>query len=402
MIYLMTLISLSWAEDSNPNPSQQIQQAYEREYAYINAERNILKQQLDQNRTRYNKDQQEMELKIVAAEGLLQESRTEVGSKTQLFQQVEQNFSEQQDISASFEGTLQQASQSLGVPLGDTTQVEQFKLLVERMESKIASGREIKKEKGLLYLEDGSEINGEITKVGHIAAFATSDSASGILLPIGDNKFRILSKGSDIASKIDTSQSLTGGTYYLTEGFLQGQVLTKERTMLQVVDAGGIVAYIIAGLGIFGLLLATLRGALLFISPVRRSPETTSVISQIQDKKEQTHDALLDIAEAGLTEERVSLQRFGMVIVVIAAIAPLLGLLGTVTGMISTFEIITEHGTGDPRMLSGGISEALITTQMGLVVAIPMLLLGNMLNGWSDRIYSKLESSVLQKIAQKC
>ena len=57
MIYLMTLISLSWAEDSNTNPSQQIQQAYEREYAYINAERNILKQQLDQNRTRYNKDQ---------------------------------------------------------------------------------------------------------------------------------------------------------------------------------------------------------------------------------------------------------------------------------------------------------------------------------------------------------
>ena len=109
----------------------------------------------------------------------------------------------------------------------------------------------------------------------------------------------------------------------------------------------------------------------------------------------------MDIAEAGLTEERVGLQRFGMVIVVIAAIAPLLGLLGTVTGMISTFEIITEHGTGDPRMLSGGISEALITTQMGLVVAIPMLLLGNMLNGWSDRIYSKLRSTVLQQIAQK-
>ena len=94
----MTLISLSWSEDSNPNPSQQIQQAYEHEYAYINAERNILKQQLNQNRSRYNRDQQEMELKIVAAEGLLQKSKTEVGSKTQLFQQVEQNFSEQQDI----------------------------------------------------------------------------------------------------------------------------------------------------------------------------------------------------------------------------------------------------------------------------------------------------------------
>ena len=142
------------------------------------------------------------------------------------------------------------------------------------MESKIASGREIKKEKGLIYLEDGSEINGEITKIGQIAAFASSDSASGILLPIGDNKFRILSKGSDIASKIDKSQSLTGGTYYLTEGFLQGQVLTKERTVLQVVDAGGLVAYIIAGLGIFGLFSLPYEG-FYCSSPVRRSPEST-------------------------------------------------------------------------------------------------------------------------------
>ena len=86
---------------------------------------------------------------------------------------------------------------------------------------------------------------------------------------------------------------------------------------------------------------------------------------------------------------------------VIAAVAPLLGLLGTVTGMISTFEIITEHGTGDPKMLSGGISEALITTQLGLVVAIPMLLLGNMLKGWSEGVFGKLESTVLRLIAEK-
>ena len=85
----------------------------------------------------------------------------------------------------------------------------------------------------------------------------------------------------------------------------------------------------------------------------------------------------------------------------IANITPMMGLLGTVIGMIKAFNVISLSGTGNPGLVASGISEALITTQMGLVVAIPMLLLGNMLNGWSDRIYSKLESTVLQQIAQK-
>ena len=73
-----------------------------------------------------------------------------------------------------------------------------------------------------------------------------------------------------------------------------------------------------------------------------------------------------------------------------------MGLLGTVTGMISTFDIITEFGTGDPKLLSSGISEALVTTELGLIVAIPSLLLGNMLNGWADNIQGELESLILR------
>jgi biopolymer transport protein ExbB len=68
------------------------------------------------------------------------------------------------------------------------------------------------------------------------------------------------------------------------------------------------------------------------------------------------------------------LERFLTTLSVLAAVAPLLGLLGTVTGMIHTFEGITLFGTGDPRMMSGGISEALITTQLGLAVAIPVII----------------------------
>ena len=64
--------------------------------------------------------------------------------------------------------------------------------------------------------------------------------------------------------------------------------------------------------------------------------------------------------------------------------------------MISTFDIITEFGTGDPKLLSSGISEALITTKLGLMVAIPTLLMGNLLGGWSNKIKIMLEREALR------
>jgi biopolymer transport protein ExbB len=80
---------------------------------------------------------------------------------------------------------------------------------------------------------------------------------------------------------------------------------------------------------------------------------------------------------------------------VIAAVAPLLGLLGTVTGMIATFDIITEFGTGDPKLLSSGIAIALITTEVGLAVAIPALIFGNLLSGWAESIKDDMEKAAL-------
>ena len=88
------------------------------------------------------------------------------------------------------------------------------------------------------------------------------------------------------------------------------------------------------------------------------------------------------------------LTRFGSAMTVIAAVAPLMGLLGTVTGMISTFDVITEHGTGDPHAF-GGISEALITTELGLIVAIPTLILGTLLTTWAKQNMGRLEYSAL-------
>ncbi len=100
-------------------------------------------------------------------------------------------------------------------------------------------------------------------------------------------------------------------------------------------------------------------------------------------------------ATESLLKVRPQLQRRLSVLGVTAAVAPLLGLLGTVTGMISTFSAITTHGTGDPHLLSDGISEALITTQLGLAVAVPALLLHTGLLRWSSAIFVQIEDSCL-------
>lgn len=115
-----------------------------------------------------------------------------------------------------------------------------------------------------------------------------------------------------------------------------------------------------------------------------------------------------DIVEESLREaalaELPQLERFLSTIAVLATVAPLLGLLGTVTGMISAFDKITAYGTSDPRLLSGGISEALITTMVGLIIAIPVLLMHGFLSAKVDRIITDLEqasSRLAAAVAQK-
>ncbi len=92
------------------------------------------------------------------------------------------------------------------------------------------------------------------------------------------------------------------------------------------------------------------------------------------------------------------MERFLSTLGMLAAIAPLLGLLGTVTGMIDTFHVITLHGTGDPRMMSGGISVALVTTMLGLSVAIPIMLAHTLLSRAVDNRISEMEEKAVSLV----
>ena len=101
--------------------------------------------------------------------------------------------------------------------------------------------------------------------------------------------------------------------------------------------------------------------------------------------------AMEDGVQETLLHELPRLERFFSTLSILATVAPLLGLLGTVTGMIHTFDMITVHGTGEPRLMAGGISEALTTTATGLVIAIPILLIHSVLSGKMEKVIADTE-----------
>ena len=104
--------------------------------------------------------------------------------------------------------------------------------------------------------------------------------------------------------------------------------------------------------------------------------------------------------DEAILKELPALKRGLRTLAVLAAVAPLLGLLGTVTGIIETFQAITLFGTGDPRLMSGGISEALVTTMLGLMVAIPLVLLHSLLRGKANRLVQILDEQSAGMVAK--
>ena len=106
-------------------------------------------------------------------------------------------------------------------------------------------------------------------------------------------------------------------------------------------------------------------------------------------------EELEEVLQESILNEIPKLERFLSTIIILAEISPLLGLLGTVTGIINTFHAITLYGTGDPRMMSSGISEALITTMLGLMVAIPTMFLHTLLSTKVENMISKMERAAI-------
>ena len=171
----------------------------------------------------------------------------------------------------------------------------------------------------------------------------------------------------------------------------------KER-----VQQGGLVGYLIIALGCIGLLIAFERMIVLGLASrkvtVQLNSDTVNennALGRVLSVHEKNRNADTETLELKLSEaifkETPALNRALLFLKIISVVAPLMGLLGTVTGMINTFQAITLYGTGDPKLMAGGISQALVTTVLGLTVAIPMVLLHTLVSGRSRRIVQVLQ-----------
>jgi biopolymer transport protein ExbB len=129
----------------------------------------------------------------------------------------------------------------------------------------------------------------------------------------------------------------------------------------------------------------------------RRSP-VARVVRAGLEAREETREVQESVLEEAILRELPVLQRGLAMLAVFGAVAPLLGLLGTVTGMIDTFRVITLHGTGDPKLMSGGISEALVTTEIGLAIAIPVMLAHTWLKRRTDHVIGDMEQQAMHLV----
>ncbi len=165
--------------------------------------------------------------------------------------------------------------------------------------------------------------------------------------------------------------------------------------LMTYMDKGGVIMYILLGLNILGFTIMIVK----FFQYLFAASKGKRIVSEVyHDIQDQEKEAQLALSRDILTEKMVGYEKGLSTVRIIASIAPLLGLLGTVVGVLSAFDAISKSGLGDPTIFASGISLALITTVGGLIVAIPHYVGYNYLVGMLDRIEAKLAKEMSQKI----
>lgn len=196
-----------------------------------------------------------------------------------------------------------------------------------------------------------------------------------------------------------------------TRGAILGMLIQTPDTLERLAQ-GGAIGYIIMALGVIGFLYGVVRLVVLTrigqkMTRQMNSPEISEdnplgrVLAVAEHSAAQETDNLELLLDEAITREVPALERGIAMIKLLAAVAPLLGLLGTITGMILTFQSISLFGTGDPKLMAGGISQALVTTMQGLCVAIPLLFLHSLVVARSHILIQILDEQTAGLISRR-
>lgn len=376
--------------------------------------------QFEEQRTnRLNQSFQDNEKTLAEQESLLQEKS---GSLGELFGTVRQMANDSR-------GVLDSSMTSIQIPgrgeflsgLAERKQqptideLRQFWLLLQ--EEMTESGKVVNLSLPIISAS-GEVEQRDVTRIGVFSAFSEGQFLR--FLPETGN-FVELSR-----QPVERLQQLAANFAAADDASLQPTVVdpTRGAIMALLVQApdlkeriqqGGWIGFIILGLGAIGLLIALVRFVLLTVigQGVSKQQKQTEIslknpLGRIlsvysADLAQDVETLSLKLDEA-ILREIPKIERGLVTLAILAAIAPMLGLLGTVSGMIETFQSITLFGTGDPKLMSGGISQALVTTELGLAVAIPILLIHSALSSKSNRLVQILDeesASIVARNAEK-
>lgn len=417
-----------------------------------------LLQQLQQGKFAQSQENQQREARFkaeaAAQERLLREAMAEREQLEHLSERLERQFEANESELASLTDALTQRMGSLRELFGVLQQVssdtasklqsslisaeyparhEALVQLAEKMgrSSTLASMAEIESV-WLALLQEMTE-SGKISQFTRQVTLASGEQVARQVTRVGtfnlvaDGKYLELIPGTDTVAELvrQPSQRYLATIRHIeladseivefaldpTGGAILG-LLVQAPDLSERIEQGGTVGYIILTLGLLGLVLALNRLVSLtrINGKVKRQMNSTKVsidnpLGRVMAVKDNYPNVDTETLELKLSEailhEMPALQRHLTFIKIISVVAPLMGLLGTVTGMINTFQAITLFGTGDPKLMAGGISQALVTTVQGLVVAIPLTLLFATLNTRSRNIIHILQEQASGIIAER-
>ena len=265
-----------------------------------------------------------------------------------------------------------------------------------------------------MVLPDGSQVQRDVVRVGVFNAISDGRflqylPETGKLTEIARQPVR---RHRSAAAKLEAAtEGLVAMPIDPSRGSILG-LLVMTPTVGERIQQGGTIGYIIIGLGALGFVLVVIR----FVSLTRvgrrmtaqlgsKTADTGNPLGRVMQVYEQHKGADTETIELKLDEsilrDRPALERGLTTIRVLSVIAPLLGLLGTVTGMIVVFQQITLFGAGDPKYMAGGIAQALVTTMLGLIMAIPLVFLHSLLRARSKQLVQTLEEESAGMVARR-
>lgn len=427
IILFTFLASLAQAQEETNQPQvSELTKAYQREILFLSTYKKELQNKVETIKHSLGRkvSDGEKQLKEMESHWLAMQTDNEV--TLQKLSAIERDYENKQENKDLLQTTLKQAQLSLkntteDAIAKDKNLLTQIQGVFLRAQEDLKTSVQITDSKGRFYSKKGEEQEGEIITLGSIARFANVDGKIAALYPSGGGTFRVW-KWLDSSARVLSQGKLPSSLkLFLFENSEKEFQMAHEKTVMDVLRSGGLIGWLIIALGLIALIISILRFLLLKRAQNGTEGLLQKVIMEIKmgDLDQAQHMLLAqnnaitrvlaktlsylksepqkveDAIQEAILKESQMIDRFGVVILVIASVAPLMGLLGTVSGMISTFDIITLYGTGNPKLLSGGISEALVTTMFGLIVAIPALLVGQFLSAKTEHIKSDMEKWAL-------